>query len=77
MMTRWSNASMAAVVAGLIAVAAVVAAVAGPLEDATAARSRGDYSTALRLLRPLAEQGNAAALSREWKPDHRNEVTSP
>ena len=34
---------------------------AGPLEDASAARKRGDYATALKLLRPLAEQGNAAA----------------
>jgi len=34
---------------------------AGPYEDATAAYSRGDYATALRLLRPLANQGNAAA----------------
>lgn len=28
-------------------------AVAGPLEDATAARENGDYATALKLLRPL------------------------
>jgi TPR repeat protein len=34
---------------------------AGPLEDATAAYYRGDFATALRLLRPLAEQGDAAA----------------
>jgi TPR repeat protein len=34
---------------------------AGPLEDATGASQRGDYATALRLLRPLAEQGNAVA----------------
>jgi len=32
---------------------------AGPLEDASAARKRGDYATALKLLRPLAEQGSA------------------
>jgi uncharacterized protein len=31
---------------------------AGPFEDATAAYARGDYATALRLLRPLADQGN-------------------
>ncbi len=30
-------------------------------EDAKAAYDRGDYATALRLLRPLAELGNAAA----------------
>ncbi len=37
------------------------AAAAGPLEDGLAAHERGDYATALRLLRPLAEQGNASA----------------
>ncbi len=36
-------------------------AVAGPFEDGLAAADRGDYATALRLLRPLAEQGNALA----------------
>ncbi len=34
-------------------------AAAGPLEDGIAAYERGDYATALRLWRPLAEQGNA------------------
>ena len=34
---------------------------AGPGEDAMAAYARGDYATALRLLRPLAEQGDAQA----------------
>ena len=34
---------------------------AGPYEDALAAYDRGDYATALRLMRPLAEQGNARA----------------
>src|ERR1051325_6372856 len=34
---------------------------AGPLEDGVAAANRGDYSTALRLLRPLAEHGDAQA----------------
>jgi uncharacterized protein len=32
-----------------------------PLEDAASALQRGDYATALRLARPLAEQGNAQA----------------
>ena len=36
-------------------------AVAGPLEDAQAAHGRNDYATALRLWRPLADQGNAEA----------------
>jgi uncharacterized protein len=34
---------------------------AGPLEDGIAAFNRGHYETALRLLKPLAAQGNAAA----------------
>src|SRR5436305_10334664 len=37
------------------------AAVAGPWEDGMAAYNRGDYVPALRLFRPLAEQGNAQA----------------
>jgi TPR repeat protein len=38
-----------------------VAAVAGPWEDGMAAYNRGDYMPAIRLFRPLAEQGNAKA----------------
>jgi uncharacterized protein len=34
---------------------------AGPLEDGMAAAKRGDYTTALQLIRPLAERGNVAA----------------
>src|SRR5215475_8061479 len=34
---------------------------AGPLEDAEAAVKRRDYATAVRLIRPLAEQGDANA----------------
>jgi TPR repeat protein len=36
-------------------------AVAGPLEDAKVAYDHRDYDTALRLWRPLADQGNAEA----------------
>jgi TPR repeat protein len=36
-------------------------AVAAPLEDGLQALDRGDYATALRLLRPLAEEGNQEA----------------
>jgi uncharacterized protein len=39
----------------------VAPAVAGPLEEGNAAYVRGDYAAAERLLRPLAEQGNATA----------------
>ena len=34
---------------------------AGPLEDADTAIKRRDYATAVRLIRPLAEQGDATA----------------
>ena len=34
---------------------------AGPLEDGVAAYGHSDFATALRLLRPLAEQGDATA----------------
>ena len=36
---------------------------ANPLEDASIAYQRGDYGTALRIWRPLADQGNAEAQS--------------
>jgi TPR repeat protein len=42
-------------------VCAASPAAAGPLEDAEAAHSKGDYATAVRLYRPLADQGNATA----------------
>lgn len=35
--------------------------IAGPFEDATAAYERGDFATALRLLRSLADQGDTEA----------------
>jgi hypothetical protein len=34
---------------------------AGPFKDGEAAYDRGDYTTALRLYRPIAEQGNSYA----------------
>lgn len=43
----------------VLAFAAPVA--AGPFEDAVEAHSRGDYQKALRLIRPLANDGDAAA----------------
>ncbi len=48
-------------VGGLLALAVFGGAAAGPLEDGRAAYRRGDYATAMRLLRPLAEQGEAGA----------------
>jgi TPR repeat protein len=49
---------------GLVAAAQILGiagAVAGPWEDGMAAYNRGDYMPAIRLFRPLAEQGNAKA----------------
>jgi hypothetical protein len=43
----------------LLSIAAPVA--AGPLEDGNAAYTRGDYKTAMRILRPLADQGEGMA----------------
>jgi uncharacterized protein len=48
-------------VGGVLALALVGAAVAGPLEDGVTAYQNGDYAEALRLWRPLANQGNATA----------------
>ena len=52
------------IIGGLVAAALILGiagAVAGPWEDGTAAYNRGDYMPAIRLFRPLAEQGNAKA----------------
>jgi Sel1 repeat len=51
-----------ATLTALLMLAAIVGAtVAGPLEDASAAFERRDFATVLRLLRPLADQGNSVA----------------
>ncbi|MGA7713751.1 MAG: M56 family metallopeptidase [Rhizomicrobium sp.] len=58
------------VICGVIGVPVVVGiagawrAAAAELEDGLGAFDRGDYATALKQLRPLAEQGNAAAQER-------------
>ncbi len=49
------------IIAVLLLAALAGTAVAGPSEDPFSAYERGDYATALRLLRPLAEQGDAGA----------------
>jgi hypothetical protein len=54
------------IIGGLIAAAQILGiagAVAGPWEDGIAAYNRGDYVPAIRLFRPLAEQGNTKAQS--------------
>jgi TPR repeat protein len=46
---------------GLLVFALFGAAMAGPLEDGTAAFQKGDYAAAFQILRPLADQGNGVA----------------
>jgi TPR repeat protein len=54
--------SMKRVLVGLVVTAALMgSAVAGPLEDGTAAIRHGDYTMALRLAEPLADKGDAEA----------------
>src|SRR6266852_2147310 len=48
-------------VALVLSLSLAVPVAAGPFEDGVAAYKRGDYATALRLWRPLAEQGAADA----------------
>ena len=43
----------------MLSLAAPVA--AGPLEDGYSAYTRGDFATAMRLMRPLADQGHITA----------------
>ena len=52
------------IIGGLIVAAQILGsaiALAGPWEDGMAAYNRGDYLPAIRLFRPLAEQGNPKA----------------
>jgi TPR repeat protein len=44
-----------------VSLALAVPVAAGPFEDGLAAHARGDYAAAMRLWRPLADQGNANA----------------
>ena len=52
---------LATLAALLLALGLSGAANAGQHDDALAAANRGDYATAFRLYRPLADQGNASA----------------
>jgi TPR repeat protein len=65
MMKECSNAVLPALrtvlAAGLMTAVIVQSAAAGPLDDATAAHKRGDYAAALRIIQPLANQGEATA----------------
>jgi uncharacterized protein len=49
----------AILVAGMLALSGVAS--AGPLEDGTAAYNRNDFATALKIFRPLAENGDVTA----------------
>ena len=60
-MHHYTQLLRAAVTASLMLVAIGEAYVSGPLEDGEVAFKRGDYATALRQLRPLANQGDARA----------------
>jgi hypothetical protein len=57
-----NRAFKAAVAALILAFRFAGSVAAGPIEDAGAAYTKGDYATTLRLLRPLAEQGDAMVL---------------
>jgi hypothetical protein len=46
---------------GILALAHVGPTAAGPIEDAEAAFNRGDYTTAMEILRPLAKRGDGGA----------------
>ncbi len=59
MQCHYTKLLRATLTASLLTIAVV--AVAGPYEDGVAAYVRGDYVTALRLIRPFADQGMAAA----------------
>ena len=59
-MKKWMMVGGLVVAAQILGIAA---AAAGPWEDGMAAYNRGDYLPAIRLFRPLAEQGNPKAQS--------------
>jgi len=55
------NRMFIAAITALILAIDFTSAAAEPVDDAAAAANRGDNATALRLLRPLADRGDAAA----------------
>jgi hypothetical protein len=61
-MNRTFKATVAAL---MLAVSFAGSVAAGPFEDAAAAYRKGDYATALELIRPLAEEGNVAAQQKQ------------
>jgi uncharacterized protein len=61
MLGAWERAMRCILTSIVLAVILTGGAAAGPLENGDAAYERGDYATAVRLWRPLAEQGNPDA----------------
>lgn len=57
----WNMTRRPLVLTLLLLVSATLPAWAGPLEDGLEAYKKGDFETAVRLLQPLAEQGNPQA----------------
>jgi len=51
----------AALAAGLVTAVVMQTVAAGPVDDAVAAHKRGDYAAELRIIQPLANQGEAEA----------------
>ena len=60
-MRHYAKLLRATLTAFLMLAAMAGAALAGPLEDGIKAYHQGEYATAYRLLRPLADQGDALA----------------
>ena len=61
MLARLIPLPVAALAASLMLVVFAETAAAGPFEDAVSAYGRGDYATAARLFRPLAEKSDTDA----------------
>ncbi|HEY1475024.1 MAG TPA: tetratricopeptide repeat protein [Pseudolabrys sp.] len=63
MQSRATTPLRATLAASLMLAAIAGAAIAGPFEDGVDAANRGEFQTALRIFRPLAEKGHAGAQS--------------
>jgi TPR repeat protein len=68
--------ALAAIAAGVLLFGSADA-LAGPWEDGMVAYNRGDYLPAIRLFRPLAEQGNPKAQTQIGTMYRKGEGTAP
>ncbi|WOH68841.1 hypothetical protein [Bradyrhizobium sp. BWA-3-5] len=68
--------ALAAIAAGTLLLSSAHA-LAGPWEDGMVAYNRGDYLPAIRLFRPLAEQGNPKAQTQIGTMYRKGEGTAP